>query len=197
MRIRNVRPEFFADEDLADLAPWVRLLFVGLWCLADWEGRLEDRPRRIKRQLFPSDSFDVEAGIMELVRIGSLVRYESAGQRVILVRNLKRYQTISKRERENPSKLPPPPDTIPAPYMDSADTNPTPTDVGRRTQDVGSPLKPPRKRGGRRAPRVIGGIPATEPDTRPRVECLRCRYAVPSTDGIHPDDHACLEAETA
>lgn len=196
MRIRNVRPEFFTDEDLADLAPEVRLLFVGLWCLADWEGRLEDRPRRIKRQLFPSDAFDIEAGLEDLVRIGSIVRYEVGGTRVVWIRNFRRYQIISKRERENASKLPACPGTIPAPYMDSTSTIPTPTDVGRRTQDVGLPPKPPRKRGSGRASRVVGGIPHPEPEPA-KVHCGLCGYDVRAREDGTPDEHLCLDAETA
>jgi len=44
MRIRTVKPEFFADDDVADLSLSARLLFVGLLLVADREGRLEDRP---------------------------------------------------------------------------------------------------------------------------------------------------------
>ena len=52
-RIRSIKPEFFLDEELAELSPLTRLLFVGLWTLADCEGRLEDRPKRIRAQLHP------------------------------------------------------------------------------------------------------------------------------------------------
>lgn len=37
-RARNIKPSFFKNEDLADLNPFDRLLFIGLWCLADREG---------------------------------------------------------------------------------------------------------------------------------------------------------------
>ena len=46
-RARNIKPGFFANENLAECDPLARLLFAGLWCLADREGRLEDRPKRI------------------------------------------------------------------------------------------------------------------------------------------------------
>lgn len=52
-RIRSIKPSFFLDEDLAALPFEARLLFAGLWCLADKAGRLEDRPKRIHAMLFP------------------------------------------------------------------------------------------------------------------------------------------------
>lgn len=53
MRARNIKPGFFENEYLAKLSPHARLLFIGLWCLADREGRLEYRPARIHGLIFP------------------------------------------------------------------------------------------------------------------------------------------------
>lgn len=52
MRIRNIRPGFWTNEDLADCTDRQNLLFIGLWMLADKNGCVEYRPRRIKAQLF-------------------------------------------------------------------------------------------------------------------------------------------------
>ena len=52
-RARILKPGFFANELLAEIHPYGRLLFAGLWTLADREGRLEDRPKRIVRCDFP------------------------------------------------------------------------------------------------------------------------------------------------
>ena len=52
-RAKNIKPGFFTNEQLAECSFAARLLFVGLWTLADREGRLEDRPRRIRAQVFP------------------------------------------------------------------------------------------------------------------------------------------------
>jgi hypothetical protein len=53
MRARNIKPGFFDDENLAGLGPYAQLLFAGLWCLADRDGKLDDRPARIKAHIFP------------------------------------------------------------------------------------------------------------------------------------------------
>lgn len=62
-RSRNIKPAFFDNEDLAELSYEYRLLFIGLWCLADREGRLENRPKKIKAKLFAYDSCNVEEGL--------------------------------------------------------------------------------------------------------------------------------------
>jgi hypothetical protein len=55
----------------------VRLLFIGLWTQADRAGRLLDRPKRIKAEIFPYDSFDVEKGLEQLSDAGFILRYKA------------------------------------------------------------------------------------------------------------------------
>lgn len=45
---RNIKPGFFTNDVLAACDQLARLLFAGLWTVADRAGRLEDRPKRIK-----------------------------------------------------------------------------------------------------------------------------------------------------
>ena len=66
MRIRTVKPEFWKDEELAKLTPWARLLFIGLWGLADKEGLLKDEPGRIKAEIFPYNRIRMEELLAEL-----------------------------------------------------------------------------------------------------------------------------------
>lgn len=105
-RARNIKPGFFANEELAELPFEYRLLFIGTWLLADREGRLEDRPKRIKMALFPADNADVEAGLDALHRSGFILRYASADERFIQVVNFKRHQNPHHREPD--SKIPAP-----------------------------------------------------------------------------------------
>ncbi|MCX8018393.1 MAG: hypothetical protein N2690_10910, partial [Rhodocyclaceae bacterium] len=60
MRARNIKPGFYKNEDLAECSVWARLIFPGLWMMADRDGRLEDRPKRIKAELLPFDAVDVD-----------------------------------------------------------------------------------------------------------------------------------------
>jgi hypothetical protein len=91
-RARMVKPSFFTNERLADLEPLTRLLYVGLWTLADREGRLEDRPKRIKIEVLPYDDCDVEAMLSALSHSGFVIRYEANGVGYIQVVNFAKHQ---------------------------------------------------------------------------------------------------------
>jgi hypothetical protein len=75
-RARNIKPSFFKNEVLASCSPYARLVFIGLWGLADREGRLEDRPLRIKAEVLPYDNCDMEKLLSELSDAGFIVRYK-------------------------------------------------------------------------------------------------------------------------
>lgn len=52
-RIRTIKPEFFYSEQVTSVSMAARMFFVGLWTLADREGRLQWAPKKIRAQLFP------------------------------------------------------------------------------------------------------------------------------------------------
>src|SRR5580765_3325710 len=83
-RIRMIKPEFFDDPDIADLSPFARLCFVGLWTQADKAGRLEDDPRRLKVRLFPYDAVEVSSLLDELVAKEMVTRYAGDDGRAYL-----------------------------------------------------------------------------------------------------------------
>lgn len=99
-RSRQIKPDFFLNEELASLAPLVRLFFIGLWLLADREGRLEDRPTRIKAQIFPYEDLDAEAVMGSLDR-RFIARYEVEGARYIEILKFKKHQHIHPDEKKS------------------------------------------------------------------------------------------------
>jgi hypothetical protein len=111
-RIRTIKPEFFQHETLAELPYEARLLFIGLWTLADRRGRLEDRPKRIKAQLFPYDNIEVDAHLEALQFAGVLVRYDVPSQdgvsKLIQIKNFELHQRLSGKEAESESIWPGP-----------------------------------------------------------------------------------------
>ena len=113
-RARLIKPGFFTNDELGRLPPLTRMLFAGLWCIADREGRLEDRPRRIKIEVLPYDDCDVDAMLDALQASGFIVRYEAGGLRCIQITGFTRHQ--SPHIREPNSAIPPPcgPSTGPA-----------------------------------------------------------------------------------
>ena len=108
-RARLLKPGFFSNEHLADVSIAGRLLFAGLWTIADREGRLEDRPKRIKGELFRYESIDVESLLTELVNQGFIDRYEVEGIGYIQVLRFKEHQ--KPHQNEPPSTIPPSPST--------------------------------------------------------------------------------------
>jgi hypothetical protein len=108
-RIRTIKPEFFLHEELTELSPLHRLLFIGLWCLADKKGRLEDRPKRIKVEILPWDDGDVSAMLDDLQAAGFILRYEAEGLKLIQVLSFEKHQRISGKEATQGKALPSPP----------------------------------------------------------------------------------------
>lgn len=98
-RARNIKPGFFRNADLVELSFEARLLFIGLWTIADREGRLEDRPKQIKMELFPADNLDCDEILNSLAEIGMISRYEHDGKRYLQVVNFKKHQNPHKDER--------------------------------------------------------------------------------------------------
>lgn len=103
-RARNIKPAFFTNEDLVELPFEDRLLFIGLWTIADREGRLEDRPKRIKMAVFPADNVDVDASLDRLAKSGFIARYKARGISCIQVLNFSKHQ--NPHVREAASELP-------------------------------------------------------------------------------------------
>lgn len=100
-RARNIKPGFFKNETLAECSPLARLLFAGLWCLADRAGRLEDRPKRIRAEILPYDDGSVDDMLNELHQAGFILRYQAEEQRFIQVLNFSKHQNPHCREPES------------------------------------------------------------------------------------------------
>lgn len=100
-RTRMLHPEFFVDDFLVTIPPLARLLFAGLWCYADREGRLEDKPFKLKLEILPND----DCNINELLDIladpneGVIKRYQVNGNKYIQIKQFTKYQHIHFREQ--------------------------------------------------------------------------------------------------
>lgn len=137
-RSRNLKPAFFKNEDLAEVKFQYRLLFQGLWCLADREGRLENRPKRIKAELFPYDNVDIEIGLSELEKHGFVTLYDVGGSKYIEVNNFRKHQNPHCKESAS---------TIPAPCAHHASRaltlNPLPSSLVATEQHCPESATPP------------------------------------------------------
>ena len=116
-RVRNIAPGFFTNEELVELPFEDRLLFAGLWTLADREGRLEDRPKRIRMAIFPCDNVDVDLGLQRLQKAGLVLRYTVQGVAYLAIPAFHKHQKPHPREAASvipgpegvPKADPPPP----------------------------------------------------------------------------------------
>lgn len=91
-RSRNIKPGFFNNDLLAEIPALGRLLFIGLWTIADRDGRLEDRPKKIKAQVLPYDECDVDSLLEWLASRGFILRYSVSDMGFIQVKNWAKHQ---------------------------------------------------------------------------------------------------------
>ena len=105
-RARNIKHSFFVSEQVADNAPLGRLLFIGLWTVADFKGDLIWKPRSIKAQLLPFDNCDIEKLAINLDKSG-LIRFYSDGVQIYVnITGFCKHQNPHKNEREKGSDIP-------------------------------------------------------------------------------------------
>lgn len=81
MKIRQIKPEFWTSPQVVGASRDARLLFIGLWNLADDGGRYPISPRRIQLQLFPADlDLDVTGCLRELEQADLIYCYDVDGR---------------------------------------------------------------------------------------------------------------------
>jgi hypothetical protein len=153
MRARLLKPGFFTNEDLAQLPVRARLLFAGLWGLADREGRLEHRPQRIKAAIFPYERVRIEPLIAALVRAGFVLSYTAAYTPCLALPRFAKNQHPHPRE---PASILPPPPAEPCNY--TAGLVPSPAEAvprSSRDQDQDPPRAARTDAGSPPAPRPV------------------------------------------
>src|SRR5579859_5296088 len=92
-RTRNLKMGLYRNELLAELPFEGRLLFAGLPLIADRAGRLEDRPKRIKADLFPFDDVKVDDLLADLAERAFITRYQVEAVAVIQINKFLEHQS--------------------------------------------------------------------------------------------------------
>lgn len=132
MRIRSIKPDFWASEDIASLDWPTRLLFIGLWSYVDDNGVGRDSEKLIAASLFPLEDdpretlATVSRGLVGLSEGGQIDRYSVDGKPYLYVNAWDSHQRIDKRGKD---RYPLPtsdnalrPDTLATSSRDSRDT---------------------------------------------------------------------------
>ena len=122
MRSRNIKPGFFKNDVLAECSPLARLLFAGLWCMADREGRIEYRPKKIKAEVLPYDNCNIENLIEELTVRSFVTIYSVSDGTFLDIPTFLKHQ--HPHLRELPSTIPVPPETGESPVPDQGQAVP-------------------------------------------------------------------------
>lgn len=125
-RARNIKPGLFKNEILGVADPIYTLLFEGLWVLADREGRIEDRPLRIKAEIFPyREGLNIDEMLNWLQTNGFIRRYEARGKKCIVVCEFVKHQNPHKNESDS---------ELPTPEGEGSNAE----EIGRSTEIIGS-----------------------------------------------------------
>jgi hypothetical protein len=126
-RSRNLKPGFFTNDALSECEPLARILFAGLWTIADREGRMEDRPKKIKAELLPYDNCEIESLLKQLETSQFIQRYEVKGNKYIQVLKFSEHQNPHMKEAESTIPAPGETDANPKPAPDKPGLNPHPS----------------------------------------------------------------------
>lgn len=101
-RKRAIKPDFNADENIAALSPWARLLYIGLWGQMDRHGLMEDSPALMRSKVFPADDHtlaQIEGWRDELLKGGPsgpprLIRFRWKTKRLLFCPTFARHQKV-------------------------------------------------------------------------------------------------------
>lgn len=106
-RIRTIKPSFWKDQKLGRLKRDVRLMFIGLWNLADDEGVVCADSFIIKSELFPFDEDlrvkTIQEWIDQLIEALMIIPFTFNGESYYVIRTFKAHQSIN---RPQESKIP-------------------------------------------------------------------------------------------
>src|SRR5690606_30621211 len=172
-------------------------MYIGLWNLADDEGRFAAHPRILLGALFPFDEDIgpefIEAGLRQLAATGRLLLYEINGERYGQLTKFAKHQKIN---RPTKSRIPPPPAELLAcderhVNAHGAFSEPSVTDHGALTED--SALEGEREVEGEH------GSGSTSPPSPPPPSRARARVEEghhPGPDAAGPRQQAAGESES-
>lgn len=103
-RIRSIKPEFWTDSLMVQLPHFTRLLYVGLWNVADDYGFIRDEPDRLAMELMPRESPSaVDAAVQLLAAAGRLEWFvDPDGTSYYRVSSWEKHQRV---DHPSPSKI--------------------------------------------------------------------------------------------
>lgn len=99
-RIRTIKPDYWTDEKIGSLKREERLMFIGLWNLADDQGVVKSNSSYIKGQLFSYDEdlriTSVNAWLASLTKARLLIPFTYKEEGYFLIRTFHEHQLINR-----------------------------------------------------------------------------------------------------
>ncbi|WP_333901492.1 DnaT-like ssDNA-binding domain-containing protein [Enterobacter wuhouensis] len=154
-RIRTIKPEFWTDEDMAELSEPACLLAIGLLNYADDEGYFNANPKLIKAAVFPirEPSVPIQVLIQELSNCGYLSMFSTSdGKQFGAITNFLKHQVVNKPKESKIRSLP----LIPYEYGTDTGQVPLGMDQGAGIRESKTPLS--AREGIQIPPVVVPGI---------------------------------------
>jgi len=148
-RIRSAKPGFLKHELLQELeekhaALRPMLTYLGLWLVADKEGRFEWRPRQLHLEILPFLPYKTEEALALLQKHGFIRKYEVDGKPYGWIPTFKKHQRISGYECDMSPRCPEPQgDLGSAPEAEPKQTGSTP-EAGQKQGRGGKPRTDPK-----------------------------------------------------
>jgi hypothetical protein len=116
-RIRTIKPDLLRHEGLFEAERSsglpIRIAWVGLFTVADREGRFRWRPLQLKLDVLPYDAVNFDDVLEVLRSCGFIERYEADGMSYGYIPSWKKHQVINVREAKS---------VLPEPFPSSANT---------------------------------------------------------------------------
>lgn len=104
-RLRTIKPEFWVSEQIGDCSTNARLTFIGMWNFCDDSGVHPAKPKTLKAELFPMDSFSAEEiaqWVQELIAAGLVGEFEHGGVSYWYVTGWAKHQKIDRPSFKHP-----------------------------------------------------------------------------------------------
>jgi hypothetical protein len=147
-RIRQFKLGYFLNENLARTSCHARLTGLGLLLIADREGRIEDRPMRIKAEVFPyEDNLNMTALLDELVGAGFICRYTIDGGNYLAIKTFAKHQRPHPREAVSVIPVPPDPINLAVPRKEAAGPWKEMAEPSKETAESGKETAEPVRNG--------------------------------------------------
>jgi hypothetical protein len=187
-RIRTIKPELAAHEELYDLEIETGLPIRFAWCMlftvADREGRFQLRPRTLKAQILPHDKIDFSRVLDAWFTRGFVQKYRVGNEVFGWIPTFTKHQVINNRESASDLPSIEEADEVFQPLTDASATRQPREDDACPTREVHAQGE--RKEGKGRERKERKGKERTSAARTPAPEIAELKAIYPKRSGSNP-----------